>query len=47
MIKDEWENFIYMLLTIGVVLWTIVLFGCAADPPTPIQSYRAAYGFTP
>jgi hypothetical protein len=48
MIRDEWQNWFYMLLAVGVVLWVAALFGCASpDPPAPIQAYRAAYGFPP
>ena len=46
MIRDEWQNWLYMLLAVVVVLWILALFGCASnDPIPPIQAYREAYGF--
>ena len=48
MIEDIWDMFVYMILAVAIVLWTIALFGCAQpDPPPPIQYYREQHGFTP
>jgi hypothetical protein len=47
MIKDEWQTWVYMLISVAIVLWIVALCGCANEPPTPISRYRAAYGFTP
>jgi hypothetical protein len=47
MIEDTWQFLVYMVLATTTVLWIIVLFGCAQDPPSPIQSYREAYGVNP
>lgn len=46
-IRDEWQMWFYMVLAVAVTLWILALFGCANDPPAPIQAYREAYGFTP
>jgi hypothetical protein len=46
-LRDEWQTGIYLILVIGVVLWVIALFGCAAEPESPITAYRVMYGFEP
>jgi hypothetical protein len=45
MIYDD--AFTYVGLSIVIVIVMVLLFGCASEPPRPIDSYRAAYGFTP
>lgn len=45
MIRDEWQNWVLMAIT--VILWMIVLFGCAGpEPYRPIERYRAAFFFS-
>lgn len=46
MIRDEWQTWVYMLLSVAVVLWVIALFGCSAPERSPIDAYRTVYGFT-